>query len=402
MKVLITNCTMAELSGTVIVVRDLAADLCSRGHEVTIYSPRLGVAAEQARAVGVRLASDLAEVSEPDVIHGHHHLNTVSALLRFPRTCGIFVCHDAVSWRDVAPIFPRILRYVAVDLACRDRLVADGVDPKRISIIPNAVDLKRFRQRGPLPEHPRRALVFNNDATEGPYLDLVRRVCRSAGIVVDVVGRGVERPCDAPEELLCQYDLVFARARCALEAMAAGCAVILIDPVAMGGMVTTIGFAALKRLNFGRRALTRPISDESLAAEIARYDSTDARSVSQLARAGSSLANLVHEWINLYAEVKQLQQSIPYDPAAELMWMSDYLRAWGWDSRIEWEKAHMRKIYNVRWIGPILERLTDKRLHRLSHRPPLAAPQPMNRSSHLPESAPTRHNGGRAQPAQQR
>jgi hypothetical protein len=57
-----------------------------------------------------------------------------------------------------------------------------------------------------------------------------------------------------------------------------------------------------------------------------------------------------------------------YDPAAELVWMSDYLRTWGWDSRIEWEKEQIRKIYNLRWIGPVLERLTDKGLRRLASR----------------------------------
>jgi glycosyltransferase involved in cell wall biosynthesis len=366
--VLITNCALTGPSGTEIVVRDLARELCSRGHEVTIYSPRLGIIAEQARAAGARITSDLAEASEPEVVHGHHHLNTVTALLRFPRTCGIFVCHDAKAWHDVAPLFPRILRYVAVDLACRDRLLADGVDSKQISMIPNAVDLKRFQARGPLPARPRRALVFSNNVTEGPYLDLVREVCRSAAISIDVVGSGVRRQSDAPEELLGQYDLVFAKARCALEAMAVGCAVILMDPGAMGGMVTTTDFAGLKLLNFGRRALTRPINAQSLAAEIARYDSADARAVSQLVRAGSSLDNLIHEWIDLYTEVKELSQSVIYDPAAELVWMSDYLRTWGWDSRIEWEKEQFRKIYNLRWIGPVLEHLTEKGLRRLASR----------------------------------
>jgi hypothetical protein len=85
-------------------------------------------------------------------------------------------------------------------------------------MIPNAVDLKRFRTRGPLPVRPRRALVFSNYVTEGRYLDLVREVCRRAGIVLDVAGTRVGRPCDSPEELLGQYDLVFAKARCALEA----------------------------------------------------------------------------------------------------------------------------------------------------------------------------------------
>ena len=42
---------------------------------------------------------------------------------------------------------------------------------------------------------------------------------------------------DRPEAILGDYDLVFAKARAAMEAMATGCAVILCDRVGAGPLV---------------------------------------------------------------------------------------------------------------------------------------------------------------------
>ena len=49
--------------------------------------------------------------------------------------------------------------------------------------------------------------------------------------------KGLRYPTSRPEELLPKYDLVFAKARCALEAMATGCAVVLCDFAGLGSMV---------------------------------------------------------------------------------------------------------------------------------------------------------------------
>ncbi len=58
---------------------------------------------------------------------------------------------------------------------------------------------------------------------------------------------------DDPERILPRYDLVFAKGRCALEAMAAGCAVIVCDAVGLGEMVTHGSVEEMRRWNFGAR-----------------------------------------------------------------------------------------------------------------------------------------------------
>ena len=51
-----------------------------------------------------------------------HHLETMTALLRFPGVPAVYFCHGWLPWEEAPPRFPRILRYVAVDHTVRDRL----------------------------------------------------------------------------------------------------------------------------------------------------------------------------------------------------------------------------------------------------------------------------------------
>lgn len=317
--VLITNLTLATRTGTETYVRDLALALRARGHAPAVYSPETGAIADELRAAAVPVVRDLAALPHrPDIIHGHHHLETLTALLHFPAAPAVFVCHDRLSWHDAAPRLPRVLRYVGVDEACGERLLRDGAPAGRVSIVPNAVDLGRFRRRGPLPAAPRRALVFSNYAREATHVPAVREACRRRGLAVDVLGGAAGRPCDRPEAALGGYDLVFAKARCALEALAVGCAVVLCDAGGAGELVTRAELDRLRRVNFGARALTRPLGAEALAAEIDRYDPRDAAEVTSAIRATAGLDRAVEGWLGLYREVIAEAAGCPACPLAEL------------------------------------------------------------------------------------
>lgn len=222
----------------------------------------------------------------------------MAALLHFPHSRGIFVVHDRRSPHDEPPAFPRLRLYVAVDHACSERL---DRWPERTRILFNAVDLVRFASRGPLPERPRRAILFAS-ASAGPrHCAPVAAVCREQGIELDVIGLSQEVA--APEEVLGRYDLVFAKARCALEAMAVGAAVILASSEGVGPLVSPSNFDDLRRMNFGFRTLTEPLTAAALAAQIARYDAAAALQVSGRVRAEAGLDALVDAYVALYHEV---------------------------------------------------------------------------------------------------
>jgi hypothetical protein len=328
LRVLIVNDGLDRRAGTEVYVRDLALGLLRRGHRPVVFSTVLGGVARELRAATVPVIDQLSSLAaEPDVIHSHHHLEAMMALLHFKDTPAIHFCHSGTSWLDEPPHFPRILRYVAVDDACRDRLVLTaGITAEKVRVLLNFVDLDRFKPRGPLPERPARALLFSNYANDETHLGVVREACARAGLALEVIGSGVGRPCAEPEKMLGGYDIVFAKARAALEAMAVGASVVLCDAVGMGPLVTAGEFERLRELNFGARTLREPLKAERLAREIERYDPSDAAEVSRMVRTSAGLEVTLDELVCLYEEVIAEYKSGGSDARAEGRAAAEYLR----------------------------------------------------------------------------
>ncbi len=336
LRILITNNALAARAGSELFVCDLATALLERGHTPVAYSTVLGDVARELRRATIPVVDDLgALATAPDLIHGQHHLETMTALLHFPGVPAVYFCHGWTPWEEAPPRFPRILRYVAVDHTCRDRLVFENSIPEdRVRVLLNFVDLERFEPRGPLPSRPARALVFSNNATEYTYLGAVREACARAGILLEVIGLGAGNPHARPETVLGQYDIVFAKGRSALEALAVGAAVVLCDSAGVGPMVTTGELDRLRALNFGIRSLREPLSVDVIAREISRYDPKDAAEVSRQIRATAGRDSAVDEIIALYREV-----------------LAEHASTGGCDARAEMSAAAAY----LRWLSPELK-----------------------------------------------
>jgi Glycosyltransferase Family 4 len=327
--ILIANATLASLTGTETYVRDLALGLLRKGHNPVVYAPELGQIAEELRRSTVPVVDNLNCISTvPDIIHGNHNTELITALLHFEAVPAVFFCHSWTDWISSPPSHPRILAYVAVDDTCRDRLVLENSIPQdRVRVRLHGVDLERFHPRAPLPEKPARALVFSNNANHWTHLNAVREACKRAGIEVDVAGSGMNASTALPESLLPKYDLVFAKARCALEALAVGTAVILCDSAGSGPLVTTGELDQLRRLNFGIRTLSEKPDASLLLRQIARYDHVDAAEVSRRVRLSSDLGSVVDDAVALYSEVieESRARAVP-DPIAENRAAAEHLR----------------------------------------------------------------------------
>ena len=319
MRVLITNHSLGFVGGENAYSRDLAAWLLDHGHSPVVFGPDHGAAAERIARLTVPVTDDLNSIAAPpDVIHGNSPIETMAALLHFPSVPAIFVCHASKGTMATPPRFPRIRRYVAVDDTCADRLLCSEAIPQdRVTVLLNAVDLQRFHRRAPLPEHPRRAIVFGNTASELTHLPVIREVCRRAGIDVDAVGEFAGNAVVDPEAILGNYDIAFAKARAALEAMASGLAVIVCDIAGVAGMVRSDDVPRLRRLNFGVRSLRKPLTTEVLAAELAAYDAADARRVSDLIRTTASSGGLHQSLFALYEEAIAENAASPTEWAEE-------------------------------------------------------------------------------------
>jgi glycosyltransferase involved in cell wall biosynthesis len=327
-RVLLTNNTLKWRAGTELYVFDVARRLKQLGHEPVAYSPHLGEVAELLALAEVPVTRNLSDLPfRPDIIHGHHHIETMTALASLPAVPAVYFCHGSVPWQEMPPVFPRILRYVAVDEACRERIVREARIPfEKIQLLLNFVDTDVFRPRPPLPPRPVRALVFSNSASEGNYAAVVRVACQQCGITLEIRGLASGNPTNEPEDLLQHYDIVFAKARAAIEALAVGCAVVLFDAAGLGPMVTMANFTRLRPNNFGFRTLIDEPTVENIARAIQTYDATDAACVRDLVRSEANMGDAVNKIVRTYGEVIAESLERVSDSVAELRAVGAYLQ----------------------------------------------------------------------------
>jgi hypothetical protein len=263
----------------------------------------------------------------PDVIHGQHHLATMTAIARFPGVPVVAICHGWVPWQEMPVKHPAIRRYVAVSPHTRERLVLEsGIDPAQVSVLPNFVDVERFPVRTDLPDRPRRALLFSNYAVPGlEWVESVEAACAARNISLEVRGLGYGNPIENPEEYLKSFDLVFAKGRASIEAMATGAAVILCDAAGLGPMVTPDNFEELLAGNFGMKVLRSAHDRVLIESAIAEYDPERVRAVSELVRGSLARDPIVGRLAMLYDEAIKEAKSAPVDERAAANAIADYL-----------------------------------------------------------------------------
>ena len=326
LRVLLTNVWMRGRGGSESVTRDLAKGLMTRGHSPVVYTPLIGEPGLELRAAGVPVIDDLRLLKEPpDVIHGHHSVPTIEAIVRFPRTPAINVCHAWTLGIEAPVSLPQVRFHVGVDDACLERIAhAPGIDPARVHLIPNGVELTRISPRSrPLPQQPQKAAVFGKATSLFPRL---LEICIDKGIELQAVGAPLGRPTANPEAMLAEVDLVFASARSALEAICAGCAVIVCDQRGMAGLASGENHSELRRKNYGLRSLTRVATAANLRSEIERYDAAGSEALSALAREEADFSKLLDRYLELYRLSIEDMQARPVAEEDYVLALSGFLR----------------------------------------------------------------------------
>ena len=106
MRILITNNTLADRAGSELDLLDLRGASRIRGHTPIAYSTHLGAVADELRRATIPVVDNLENLSPPDIIHGQHHLDTMTALLALPGVPAIYVCHGWAPWQERPPLFP--------------------------------------------------------------------------------------------------------------------------------------------------------------------------------------------------------------------------------------------------------------------------------------------------------
>ncbi len=327
MRILLTNNTLAGRAGTELYLCEVVEELLAAGHEPMCFSLHLGEIAERLAKLGVPVSDDLRAFSaEPDVIHGHHFIETTLAAMTFRTVPVISFCHGPEAWQESGCRLPNVVRWVTVDDACRRRLIEDeGIDPSRVITLLNHYDERKYYPRTPLPEKPRKALILSNYlGPEHPAVMAVQAACAARGIELHTAGQLLGGVVENIETLLPQYDLVFAKARCIIEALAVGCAAMQVEYFGSGRLVRSENYNELRRYNFGFRTMNFPLESDYIGSEIDRYDAEDATRISRRIREEATLVKTVSSLIRLYAEAVAMKGSLPdFDPAIAT---ADFLR----------------------------------------------------------------------------
>src|SRR5258708_13091025 len=110
-----------------------------RGHHPVEYSTILGPVADELRAATIPVIQTLDALGDaPDIIHGQHHYDALSAMLWFPETPAIYYCHGWLPQEESTLRFPQILAYVPVDQPLPAPVLAGArIHANAIQPIPN-------------------------------------------------------------------------------------------------------------------------------------------------------------------------------------------------------------------------------------------------------------------------
>ena len=328
MRVLLTNTRLDGRGGTESFMRDLARGLERRGHTLMAYGSD---STQQERLLDndvMAVATDLEHLPvRPDIIHAMHHLDAMTAIASLPGVPALYHCHGAV-WRESVPKHPRIYRHLAVSTTLAERIAVEfNLPTDTITVVPNGIDLSRFRSVRRLPRRPARALFFNSrHRPDSDTLAAIREAAARRQIDLDCVGTPFGRTTIEPEKLLPDYDVVFASGRSAIEALACGCAVVILGRTSCGELVEPHNFASLRDRNFSIAVNSPPPSPDRIVAALDRFSPEACAAVSARLRQEADFGRTVDALITIYEHVVEQHRRTEPDPAAEMQAMARYLR----------------------------------------------------------------------------
>jgi hypothetical protein len=332
MRILMTQRELRHRGGSEMFSIEVAVELSRRGHNVAVYSPRFGDLAKFMLAGGVWVKSHLSDLPwVPEVIHGQHHLQAVAAMTRFETTPAIYHCHGLGPWVEKPPCHPRIRYYAMMSSAMALRVEPEfGIPRERIVTVANFVNLRRFsRVRTPAPQL-RRALVFGNERLPSDERFQLEDACTQEGLTLEYIGTGYGNPQPRPEVFLLDYDLVFAVGKCAMEALACGCAVIPVTAGQAGCLITLDNFAEWAFSNFFPPYYFRSaaqVNAQWLRQELRGYSPESLSGVSTRLRNEHHLEKAVDGLELLYE--KAIREHAAQPRAAEVSELGPYLEAMG-------------------------------------------------------------------------
>jgi len=281
MKILLTNQALDARGGSESYLEVIAWELRRLEHEVLFFSPRCGEVAESLEARGYSVHRSVEDLpSDIDVIHGQHVDAIAAVRYRFPRIPLVFVTH---SW--FIPIEDPAESLGASAFVCfnalteqrlRAHAAASGKPVVRLTQ-PISITFAEAEQQ-PIGEVPVHAVAVSRSLRT--RLSDLEEACSTHHIRFHWIGGDHNDAEDVQSEMFAA-DIVFAMGRTALEAMAAGRAVFIVDESTVGGWMTASSYPTFEADGFTGRGSEEP--RVALAEALAEYSPSMGRENRRLA-----------------------------------------------------------------------------------------------------------------------
>jgi hypothetical protein len=267
MRFVLANRHLLAAGGTEVHLVTIAEHLQRLGHEVLLFAPELGPFADHARRRGLEVHDNPRELPAAcDIVFAQDGIVAPELAQRYPQALMIFrICGDVFDFQ-LPPQLDGLVDLIVV-LSDRYRRLAEACAVKvPVLRLRAPIDIDRLVPLGTIRERPERAVLLGNYPARD---ELVHEVWGSRGVEVRRVGADAQSYDVAAA--VADADIVVAKARAALDAMACGRAVYVYDVFGGDGWVTPESYPALEADNFAGQATDRIIDAATLADDLGGY-----------------------------------------------------------------------------------------------------------------------------------
>lgn len=191
---IVLGCRRFEVTtGSELYYYELAKELLSLGHNVTIVAGQVGdpLARKVIGLGGEVINADDADTLQPDLIIASHELVTILKDMYTAPVIQVVHSENDYLWPIEKPV-KGCLAYVAIRDSIKDRIIKEGIHPDKVHVIWNPIDLERFKPTGT----NNRTLLFVGpmDKLRNKVIEDVKKVAKTKGLIPVFVGEGQENP----------------------------------------------------------------------------------------------------------------------------------------------------------------------------------------------------------------
>lgn len=275
MHIVIGTLALEQPGGTETYCLTIARELERLGHDVTIVASALGAMADHIAAEGLDVATSFAELpSCCDAILANDAISAGLLRERYPDNRIVYALHSSRFEVQTPPFEADVVQAIVVGSERFARHARSLALDAQVIRLTQPIDILRFVPSTPPRSTPQRALIVSN-YLEGPRLDALLQTWEALGLECSLLGHSFgdkgRVTLDVRDEIV-GADIVVAKARAALEAMACGKAVYVFDAFGGDGWVTPDSYPAMEADNFGGLSSPFPVDRSRLEADLKEYD----------------------------------------------------------------------------------------------------------------------------------